>query len=108
MFQSPNGVQNAFAWGVSQSQQITEFQSPNGVQNAFPLSSQANLQAKFQSPNGVQNALCRGTVPERYEAVSITKRCTECFSKKIQKNVYFCASVFYIIKHLIDFLNTFI
>ena len=79
LFQSPNGVQIAFA--DSRRQNVENmFQSPNGVQIALSTIVPTPLSAKFQSPNGVQIALLwREQTKTIRTRVSITKRCTDCF-----------------------------
>ena len=62
----------------------------------------------FQSPNGVQIALGISVGSCSAMPVSITKRCTDCFSKKYRKMYISAHLIFYIIQHLIYFLNAFV
>ena len=59
----------------------TGFQSPNGVQIAFEPGGEGRYDGMpFQSPNGVQIALNDLNSEIISFIVSITKRCTDCFS----------------------------
>ena len=78
--------------------QRLEFQSPNGVQIAFDHALAIfKLNVPFQSPNGVQIALI---LCEKDYAVYKFQSPNGVQIEKIL--------IFYIIQHLIDFLNAFI
>ncbi len=44
-----------------------------------------SILCRFQSPNGVQIALKHSPVKRRRSYVSITKRCTDCFSRRTRR-----------------------